>query len=192
MPTDHAGPGRPRDPDLDEAILRAARDQLATHGYDGMSVAAVATEAGTTRQAVYRRWPGKADLATAAVASMSQAAERVATDDPFRDLVEELAAFQRGVSRPNGISMVGSMLQDGTDPQLKQLFRQRLVEPRRARFRDIFERSIDGGALADDADVDSGIAACTGILYAQYLTGRRIPADWAETTARFVWRGMGG
>ena len=33
------------------------------NGYDAMSVVAVAADAGTTRQAVYRRWPTKADLA---------------------------------------------------------------------------------------------------------------------------------
>jgi len=34
-----------------------------------MSLAAVAQEAGTTRQALYRRWPTKASLAAAAVAA---------------------------------------------------------------------------------------------------------------------------
>ena len=85
--------GRPRDPSIDVAVLAAARRHLATHGYDAMSIAAVAEEAGTTRQALYRRWTNKADLATSAIADMSTAAARPATADPYRDLVVELAAF---------------------------------------------------------------------------------------------------
>ena len=110
--------GRPRDPEIDRAVLAAARRHLAAHGYDAMSVVGVAEEAGTTRQALYRRWPSKADLATAAIASLSRADERPDTDDPFTDLVVELTAYQQGVSRPNGVSLVGSMLQDATDPDL--------------------------------------------------------------------------
>ena len=81
------GAGRPRDPDIDIAVLTSVRNLLASHGYEAMSVVAVAEEAGTTRQAIYRRWPTKADLATAAVAGLSQAAARPDTDDPYVDLV---------------------------------------------------------------------------------------------------------
>jgi AcrR family transcriptional regulator len=68
--------GRPRDQSIDRRVLDVARRHLALHGYESMSVLAIADAAGTTRQAVYRRWPTKADLATAAIASMSRAAER--------------------------------------------------------------------------------------------------------------------
>ena len=186
------GPGRPRDPDLDSAILHAARAHLAANGYDAMSVVAIATDANTTRQAIYRRWSTKADLATAAIASMSEAALRPATENPYADLVAELDAFQRGVSRPNGVSMVGSMLQDATDAHLKKLYRERLVEPRRARFRDIIERAIDQAIVDPDADVDTAVAACTGILYALHLAGEPSPKDWPEVTADFVWKALGG
>lgn len=190
--TSRRSAGRPRDPDIDVAVLAAARRHLAAHGYDAMSVAAVAEEAGTTRQALYRRWPSKADLATAAIASLSQADDRPDTDDPFADLVVELTAYQRGVSRPNGISMVGSMLQDATDPDLKALYRERIVAPRRARLRSIVQRGVDAGLLAPDADVDYAVAACTGTLYAMELAGLRIPRTWARRTAALIWRAAGG
>lgn len=184
--------GRPRDPDIDAAVLEAARDHLAGHGYEGMSVIAVAQAAGTTRQAVYRRWPSKADLATAAIASLSQAAERPDTDDPFQDLVAELAAFHRGVLRPNGVTMVGSMLQSATDPQLRTLYRERIVNPRRQRIRHILKRAIDQGLLVPDRDLDQAVAASTGILYALVLAGAPTPKTWPKRTATFIWRSLGG
>lgn len=157
-----------------------------------MSIVAVAEEAGTTRQALYRRWPSKADLATAAIASMSTADERPDTDDPFADLVAELTAFRDGVMRPNGISMVGSMLQEATDPALRELYRERIVAPRRARLRHILRRAVDLGFLDPEADLDHGVAAATGILYAQLLTGARVARNWPGRTATFVWRALGG
>ncbi len=185
-------PGRPRDPEIDAAVLAAARVELAARGYEAMSLVVIAEAAGTTRQALYRRWPSKADLATAAIASMSQAAERPDTDDPFADLVKELRAFQQGVTRPNGVGMVGTMLQEGADPELRALYRARIVSPRRARLRHILQRAIDEGLVSADADLECAVASCTGPLYALSLAGSRIPRDWPERVARMVWRGMGG
>jgi AcrR family transcriptional regulator len=186
-----AGPGRPRREGLDDAILAAAQRHLATHGYDAMSVGAVAEDAGTTRPALYRRWPTKADLATAAIAALPEAAARATTDDPFKDLVAELAAFQRGVGRPNGISMVGTMLQSGADRELRRLYRERVVLPRRRRLRAILERAREQGRLAPDADLDLGVATCTGSRYALELAGHTV-GDWPRRTATFVWRALGG
>lgn len=183
--------GRPRDPDIDGAILDATRRHLATHGYDAMSLVAVADDAGTTRQALYRRWPTKADLATAAIASMSRAAERPDTHDPFNDLVAELTAFRDGVTRPNGIGMVGTMLQDAVDPELRNLYRQRIVTPRRQRIHHILQRAVDLELLRSEADLDYATAACTGTLYALHLAGIRLPKNWPERTARLIWQAAG-
>jgi AcrR family transcriptional regulator len=184
--------GRPRDPGIDAAVLAAAQAHLAAHGYEAMSIAAVAEEAGTTRQAVYRRWATKADLATAAIAAMSQAAERPSTDDPFADLVAELRAFHQGVRRPNGISLVGSMLQDGADPELRRLYRERIVLPRRRRLRAILDRAVAAGLLETGADLDFAVAASTGTLYALLLAGAPAGRTWPERTAALVWRAAGG
>ena len=192
MATSKPGAGRPRDVTIDEAVLEATRRHLGAHGYDATSVVAIADEAGTTRQAVYRRWPSKADLATAAIAGMSRAAQRPDTDDPFADLVEELTAFHRGVSRPNGVSMVGSMLQDGTDAELRALYRARIVAPRRARLRHILRRAVDAGLLDADADIDYAVAACTGTFYALQLAGAPVTKHWPQRTAALVWRSLGG
>lgn len=81
-----AGVGRPRDASIDERVLAVAASHLACSGYEAMSVSAIAEEAGTTRQAVYRRWTTKADLATAAIASLAREDRTEPTDDPFADL----------------------------------------------------------------------------------------------------------
>ena len=185
-------PGRPRDLNIDEAVLRTAREQLSLAGYESMSIAAVAEAAGTTRQAIYRRWPSKADLATAAVASMSESDQRPPSGDHLRDLEDELRSFAQGVTRRNGVSLVGTMLLERAEEELVELFRQRLVQPRRTRIRAILERAGTDGQLAPDADLDHAVAACTGILYAMAVAGDPVQSTWATRTAAFVWRGCGG
>src|SRR5215475_15693618 len=92
--------GRAGDPGIDARVLEVAHRHLSALGYQAMSVAAVAQEAGTTRQALYRRWRDKASLAADALKAAADAGPEAATADPFADLVAELADFQRGVSRP--------------------------------------------------------------------------------------------
>ncbi len=186
------GPGRPRDPDIDDRILRVTRHHLATNGYDAMSLVAIAEEAGTTRQALYRRWPSKADLATAAIAAMARDGDRVPTDDAYFDLVGELEAFRRGITRPDGLSMVGTMLLDSTDAELVDLYRARLVTPRRERFREILERARSDGRIDEDADIEVALNMLTGAWYAHALTGRPQQKNWARRVAALTWRCLGG
>lgn len=185
-------PGRPRDPDIDDRVLDVARRHLARDGYAAMSLVAVAEEAGTTRQALYRRWPTKADLATAAIAAMARATAPVPTGEPFTDLVAELESFRRGISRPDGLSMVGTMLSASTDPYLVQRYRARVVAPRRARLRALLEAARDAGQLDPDADLEVGVSMLTGSWYALALAGRRPPPHWPRRTAALVWRALGG
>lgn len=186
------GAGRPRDPDIDGRILDVTRHHLARDGYRALSVAAVAADAGTTRQALYRRWPSKADLATAAIAAIARSHEQDPTDDPYADLVAELTAFRRGVSRPDGLSMVGTMLMDATDPELVAHYRDRVVAPRRARLRSILQRGVDLGQLDADADLEVAVTMLTGSWYAGALAGRTPPPRWPERVARLAWRSLGG
>jgi AcrR family transcriptional regulator len=188
--SEKAGAGRPRDASIGDRVLEVARRHLAENGYEGLSLAAVVEEAGTTRPALYRRWPGKAELATAAIAALSEAQARSSTDDPFADLVRELEAFRRGVTRPDGLSLVGTMLQRGTDPELVRLYRERVVAPRRRRLRALLERATDGGHLPGH-DLDLAVASLTGSFYALALAGS-IPPRWPERAAAHAWRALGG
>ncbi|MFC4500291.1 MULTISPECIES: TetR/AcrR family transcriptional regulator [Streptomyces] len=60
-------PGRPRHPELDQAILHATVDIVVLRGFVGATVEAIARQAGTGKGAVYRRWPDKISLVIAAM-----------------------------------------------------------------------------------------------------------------------------
>jgi AcrR family transcriptional regulator len=185
--------GRKRDPGIDERVLEVAGRQLAASGYDALSIAAVAHDAGTTRQAVYRRWPTKASLAAAALQrAVEEPAIADASPHPYHDLVAELVDFQRGVSLPGRMSLVGTMLQDGIDPTIRARYQQRVIAPRRRRLRAILERARDQGLIDDDADLEIATTLGTGSWYARALAGSRPPRGWPERTAALVWRAVGG
>jgi len=186
------GPGRPLDRSIDERVLAIAVSHMAQHGYEAMSVVAIAHQAGTTRQALYRRWPSKADLATAAIGALAGSEERSSTGEPYADLVNELKSFQRGIRRPDGLSMVGTMLNRATDPELVHLYRQRVVAPLRAALLRIMHQAQAEGLLDTNADIDLAVAMLTGSWYARALAGKDPPRRWAERTAAVIWRGLGG
>jgi AcrR family transcriptional regulator len=185
-------PGRARDPSIDARVLDVAARHLAVYGYEAMTVAAVAQEAGTTRQAVYRRWSDKRALADATMSIVSDLSTGSNTDNPFADLVAELADFQRGVSKPGRLSLVGTMLQEGTDPDVQARYRAAVVAPRRQRLRRILERAQELGLIDVDADLDLAVTLGTGVWYAGALAGAPPPRRWAERVAVLVWRGVGG
>lgn len=56
--------GRPKSAELSQRILDAAIEVLANNGYAEFSFVKVAEQAGSSRPAIYRRWPTKAALIT--------------------------------------------------------------------------------------------------------------------------------
>ncbi len=191
--------GRTRDVAIDERVLAVARRHLSRYGYEGMSIAAVAQEAGTTRQALYRRWPTKADLADAVVGTI----EDTSTGDihpgpaagrlgPFEALVAELGDFARGVSMPGRMSLVGAMLQDTADPGVVARYRERVIAPRRQRIAGILREAQQLDLVDRDADLEIAITMCTGSWYGRALAGDPPPTDWPQRTAALVWRAIGG
>jgi AcrR family transcriptional regulator len=157
-----------------------------------LSLTAVAEEAHTTRQALYRRWPSKASLAAAALTAAEDANPAVSSENPLHDLATELADFQRGVSRPGRLSLVGTMLQDSTAVDVRARYQARVIAPRRQRIRAILERAQELGLIDPEADLDIAVTLGTGSWYAGALAGSPPPADWPLRTAKLVWRAVDG
>ncbi|HSS24214.1 MAG TPA: TetR/AcrR family transcriptional regulator [Mycobacterium sp.] len=129
--------GRPRDPRIDGAVLRATVELLAETGYPGLLVSAIAERAATSKPAIYRRWPSKAHLVHEAVFPIGAATEIPDTGslpEDLRDMVRRtMAVLTTPAARAALPGLVGEM---AADPTLHSV----LLE----RFADIF-----GGGLAE-------------------------------------------
>ncbi len=185
-------PGRTRDSSIDERILSVASRHLSERGYEALSLAAVAAEAATTRQALYRRWPDKASLAADALLSAAAIGPETRSGDPLAALVAELTDFQRGVSLPGRLSLVGTMLQDATAPEARARYQAKVIAPRRERIMAILQRAQHLALIDPDADLEVAVTLCTGSWYARALAGLKPPANWPARTTALVWRAVGG
>lgn len=184
--------GRPRDAAIDDAVLDAALLRLARDGFAGLSLAAVAVDAGTSRPAIYRRWPDKESLIIDAIARLAQVDPPRSGGAPFDDLVAELEHFRHCITEAAALPLAGLMLGDGVDEALRAKYHELVVAPRRARLRACLQRGIDDGSLDSDADVAVAGSFLTGSWYSFALAGTNPPRDWARRTATLVWRSCGG
>jgi AcrR family transcriptional regulator len=184
-------PGRPRSPAVDEAILAAARAELAERGYARMSVDAVAARAGVSKPTVYLRHPTKADLATAAIASMRAAPRPAPTGDARADLLAQLRLLRAGLERPYGMATLGTVLaEEHETPELLVLFRERLVAPRRHELRAVLEAAREHGEVREDANLDVAVAALVGAFFARYLAGDSLGGRFVTTLVDTVLDGL--
>lgn len=184
-------PGRPRDPETEERILEVALRLLSVDGYSRMSLDMVAAEAGVSKPTIYRRWSSKADLATAALRTMQVAEPKVDTGSTVGDLVAALENFSRSLLRPNGMSLIGTVLaEEGHTPELLRLFRERIVGPRRAMVRGILDRAAASRELREGVDLDAAVQMLVGGFYARYLANGRIAAGFAREMVGIVWGGV--
>ena len=183
--------GRPRSPAVDEAILAAARAELAERGYARMSVDAVAARAGVSKPTIYLRHATKADLATAAIASMRVEPRPPLTGDMRADLIAHLHLLRAGLERPHGMATVGTVLAEAHQtPELLGLFRERLVRPRRRELRAILDAARDRGELRPEANLDVTVAALVGAFVGRYLAGDPLSSRFVSTLVDTVLDGV--
>jgi AcrR family transcriptional regulator len=189
---ERAAVGRPRDASIDDAVLDATLHRLSLDGFPGLSLASVAAEAGTSRPAIYRRWPDKVSLVVDAIARLAQTDPPQAAGDAFEDLVAELEHFRHCITEAAALPLAGLMLGDGVEPPLRAKYHDLVVVPRRARIGACLQRAVDDGTLDADADLFIAGTFLTGSWYALAVAGSTPPDDWARRTAALVWRACGG
>jgi AcrR family transcriptional regulator len=176
--------GRPRDPELDAAILIAAGRLFGERGYAGMSLEAVAAAAGTTVPSLRRRYRDKAQLAAAVIGSLRVEVLPADAPTPRANALAILENFRRNLHAIPAMAILGSLLaEEARHPELLHLFKTRLVEPRRALLRE----ALAAGGLSESADLDALTSMLIGSFYGRYVTLSGIPDDWSARVLNTVW-----
>ena len=180
--------GRPRNQALDEAILAAAKRQLAERGYAGMSLESVGAAAGTTVPSLRRRHANKAELMAAVIDSLRDAPLPPAAGSPRDDARAILRDFNRALLRDNALTAVGSLLaEEHRHPELLQRFKTCLVETRRERLRQALAAGVSAGQLPPATNLDVVTSLLIGSFYGRYLTTAGLPANWADQVLDTLW-----
>ena len=176
--------GRPRNPALDHAILSAAARQLGEYGYARMSLESVAAAAGPTVPSLRRRYRNKAELVAAVISSLRVEEPPVGAPSPRAHAQAILENFHSNLRAIPAMAILGSLLaEEERHPELLQLFKTRIVEPRRALLR----QALAAGDLPESADLDAVTSMLIGSFYGRYVTVAGIPDDWPDRVLSAIW-----
>jgi AcrR family transcriptional regulator len=146
--------GRPRDQRIDAAVLDATLGLLKRSGYGGLTLEDVARRAGTTKPAIYRRWPNRQRLVLSALSRRLGDERAPDTGCTLCDLDECLKLFVAAFRRmPPGV--LGPLYADcAGDRELRAAFMTTLFDPPRAAVRETLERAHARGDLTDEVDLE--------------------------------------
>jgi AcrR family transcriptional regulator len=183
------GPGRPRDPRHDRAILEATLEMLQEQGYGGLTIEGVAARAGVGRPTIYRRWPSKPALVVAALVQSPRLALPAPNTGSLR---RDLIAVQRHqvelMSTPDTRRITAGLIADlADDPELADTYLSQYVAPRRATVWQVLQRGVERGELAADVDLAFIYDLLVGPLFMRAVVwGQPLPPDAAEQTAGVI------
>jgi len=187
-----SGAGRPRDPRIDAAIVRATADLLVEVGYASLTMAAVAQRAGTTKTALYRRWSSKAELVHEAVFPITPSAIDSPPGDIAADLHAMVAAARDVFTSPVVAAALPGLISDVSADAA-------LLERVNARFHDLFgavrirlRDAVDRGEVRGDVDPDALVHLIGGATMLTLLQdpGRLADAEWVDATTSILLHGI--
>jgi AcrR family transcriptional regulator len=144
--------GRPRDPQIDVAVLDATLAVLDQSGYGRLTLEEVARHAGTTKPAIYRRWPSRQRLVLAALGQRLGEARAPDTGCTLCDLDECLKLFVAAFRRMPP-DVIGPLFADcAGDRDVRAAFMTSLFDPPRAAVKETLDRAHARGDLREDVD----------------------------------------
>ncbi|WP_172979760.1 TetR/AcrR family transcriptional regulator [Agromyces agglutinans] len=159
------GPGRPRDREIDDAVLRAARELLAETGYDGVTMDETAVRAGTSKAAIYRRYRSKAELLFAAAVHPPGPSAPADTGTLHGDLLALAGRIRDDLASPGAREVAAHLIAEiGRAPDVADRLRERFVAFEREQIRDVLARAASRGELEPELDPDADRIAAHALL----------------------------
>jgi AcrR family transcriptional regulator len=184
--------GRPRDPRIDGAVLRATVELLGQTGYAALSVDAIARRAATSKPAIYRRWPSKAHLVHEAVFPIGEATELPDTGSlagDVREMVRRSAAVL--TTPPARAALPGLVGEMAADLTLHSVLLERFSDILSSGLTDRLDAAVARGEARQDATAAELVEAVAGItLFALLTHGTTLDEAWIERTATLITRGI--
>jgi AcrR family transcriptional regulator len=175
------GRGRPRDPETDAAILRAALEVFIERGIDGAGFELIAKRAGVGKLTVYRRWSTKEELIAQAIEStVSAEVAPPPSGLTAQEIIEQaLPAAAKMTASPGFRALVARVMGSAVShPALMAVYWKHYILPRRDQAASLLEQAKRDGTVPADADVDVLIDMMAGAV--TYRVLQPDPPDEAE------------
>ena len=173
-----SSPWSPRETEL----LAVTLQLLQQHGYDRLTVDAVAATARASKATVYRRWPSKAELVLAAfIEGVRQVAVPPDTGTLRGDLLRlgELVC-QEGRQHASTIRAV--LVEVSRNLALNTVMQDQFIEQRKALIRHVLQQAVDRGEIEDAAISDELWDLLPGYLIFRSIIPSRPPTHHTVQT----------
>lgn len=173
---ERSGAGRPRrrGAALQEAILRAAVEELTESGYAGLTMDRVAARAGTNKNALYRRWPNRLALGIAAYRQLARAVEPPDTGTLRGDVLELLRQANRHWSSPLGAILRELISAAGGTSELLAQLHDHAGDATAAPWLTVLGRAVARGEAAPEA-LHPRVATVAIVLLRNEFVVRGVP-----------------
>jgi len=184
--------GRPRDRRIDSAVLEATVELLGETGYASLSVDAIARRAGTSKPAIYRRWPSKAHLVHEAVFPLAEDSALPDTGSVAGDVREMLRGTVEVLTTPAARAalpgLVGEMAADAT---LHAALLERFGRLLSRGLSDWLAAAVARGQVRAEVTAADVVDAIAGITFLALIThGDTLDEVWIDRTAELITRGI--
>jgi AcrR family transcriptional regulator len=160
---------------LEEAILRAAADELAESGFAGFTMDRVASRAGTNKNAIYRRWPDRLALGIAAYRQLTTAIQPPDTGNLRDDVLEMLRGANRHWSSPLGMILRDLLAAAGGAQNLLAQLADQSAEAIAAPWLIILGRAVARGEAAPES-LHPRVATVAVVLLRNEFVTRGVPS----------------
>ena len=185
--------GRPRDSRIDQAVLQAARELLTEGDYASLTMTAVAARAGTSTNAIYRRWPSKILLVHEAIYIDTPARPIEDSGDLRADLRRLVDAVVATFSDPTiRAALPGLLMEIMGDPGLHDVLLARFRGPVWDSLGERLESAVAAGQARPGIDPNLVFEALTGTVFFSYVLRMEpvVDDDWADRCVDLVMRGI--
>ncbi|MDM0066743.1 TetR-like C-terminal domain-containing protein [Variovorax sp. J31P207] len=173
--------GRPRSPDVTQAVRAAALALACEGGIGHATLGRISEYSGVAKTTIYRRWPNAAAIVMDAfledIIPLIRYRRKADIRATFIAALEELAHALRG---PRGDLLRHLLGAAQSDADLQKAFVDLWIAPRRAQAKEVIADARTRRELRDDLDEDVFIDTLFGAVYYRLL----IP--YAEVTDRYV------
>jgi AcrR family transcriptional regulator len=149
------------------SVLEAAVAEIARVGYVALRVDDVATAAGVNKTTVYRRWPTKPELVSAALRSLMGAQSEAPDTGALRgDLILLMRAFVAKACRADGQTVTRMISLEKHHPEVAEIARVLRAE-HLATWEEVVRRAIRRGEIPEGSDVHLIVDTLSGAVFSK-------------------------
>lgn len=158
-------------------LLAVTLQLLQQHGYDRLTVDAVAAAARASKATVYRRWPSKAELVLAAfIEGIRQVAVSPDTGT-LRDDLLQLGELVCQEAHQHASTIRAVLVEVSRNPALNDVMQHQFIDQRKALIRHVLQQAVDRGEIDDTAISDELWDLLPGYLIFRSIIPSRPPTN---------------